>query len=122
MRLATFVAPGADPPRAGEVRDDRVVAFETGTVLERLTNGDREPAGGESFALADVTLLAPVARPRAIFGIGLNYAKHARETGKELPAVPIVFMSCPARALPRAGRCAARTSYDGSTTRWSSCS
>ncbi len=103
MRLATFVAPGAELSCAGEVRDDRVVAFETGTVLERLANGDREPAGGESFALADVTLLAPVARPRAIFCIGLNYAKHARETGKEPPAAPIVFMKLPSSSAPPGG-------------------
>jgi acylpyruvate hydrolase len=40
-------------------------------------------------------LLAPVPRPRAIFGIGLNYAAHARETGGELPERPIVFMKLP---------------------------
>jgi len=78
MRLATFLPSGGEP-LAGEVRGDQVVAFATGTVLERLASGDRTPAGGEAFALADVTLLAPVPRPRAIFGIGLNYAAHARE-------------------------------------------
>ena len=32
MKLATFLAPGAsDPPRAGEVRGDEVVAFASGT-------------------------------------------------------------------------------------------
>ena len=29
------------------------------------------------------TLLAPVPRPRAIFGVGLNYAAHAAETGRD---------------------------------------
>jgi 2-keto-4-pentenoate hydratase/2-oxohepta-3-ene-1,7-dioic acid hydratase in catechol pathway len=109
MRLTTFMAPGADRPRAGELRDDRVVAFERGTVLDRLAGGDREPAGGESFALADVTLLAPVPRPRAIFGIGLNYAMHARETGKALPEEPLVFMKLPSSSAPPGGpvRCPA---------------
>jgi acylpyruvate hydrolase len=109
MRLATFVPPGAEQPRAGEVRGDRVVAFAEGTVLDRLASGDRAPAKGDEFALGDVVLLAPVPRPRAIFGIGLNYAAHARETGKELPQAPIVFMKLPTSSAPPAGpvRCPA---------------
>ncbi len=78
MKLATFLPPGSAAPRAGEVRGDDVFAFE-GTVLDRLVSGDRTPARGEAFPLADVTLLAPVPRPRAIFGIGLNYRAHAEE-------------------------------------------
>jgi acylpyruvate hydrolase len=109
MRLATFVPPGADDPRAGEVRGDEVVAFASGTVLDRIARGSREPADGEAFPLADVTLLAPIQRPRAIFGIGLNYAAHARETGKEPPAAPIVFMKLPSSSAPPGGpvRCPA---------------
>ena len=74
--------PATTEPRAGEVRGDEIVAFATGTVLDRLASGDRTPADGPEYALADVTLLAPVPRPRAIFGIGLNYAAHAAETGQ----------------------------------------
>ena len=103
MKLATFLAPGSDPA-AGEVRGDAVVAFDDGTtVLDRLTTGDRTPATGTVHALADVALLAPVARPRAIFGIGLNYAAHAAEQGKEPPAQPIVFMKLPTSAAPPSG-------------------
>jgi acylpyruvate hydrolase len=103
MRLATFAPPGAEHPRAGEVRGDEVVAFRDGTVLDRLVSGAHGPADGEAFALADVELLAPIARPRAIFGIGLNYAAHARETGKELPEAPIVFMKLPTSSAPPTG-------------------
>ena len=37
------------------------------------------------------TLLAPIL-PCNIFGIGLNYRRHAEETGIPLPEHPIVFM------------------------------
>ena len=43
MRLATFLAPGGDTPRAGEVRGDEVVAFASGSVRDRLASGDRTP-------------------------------------------------------------------------------
>ena len=109
MRLATVLPPGADVPRAAEIRDDAAVALRDGTVLERLASGDRTPADGPSWPLADVALLAPVPRPRAIFCIGLNYAEHARETGKELPKKPIVFLKLPTSSVPPSGpvRCPA---------------
>lgn len=97
MRLTTFLPPGSETPRAGQVRDDEVISFvmKRETVLERLRTKDSDPAIGEPYPLADVTLLAPVPRPRAIFGIGLNYAAHAAEQGKEKPEFPIVFMKLP---------------------------
>src|SRR3954454_13815510 len=96
MRLATFIAPGEDRPRPGEVRGDEVVGFDDGTtVLDRLASGDRSPAGGPAYPLADFELLAPVPRPRAILGIGLNYADHAAETGRDAPEFPIVFLKLP---------------------------
>jgi acylpyruvate hydrolase len=104
MRLATFLPPGSGDPRAGEVRgepgEERVYAHaqEQLTVLERLEDPEAAPVEGPSWALAEVTLLAPVPRPRAIFGIGLNYADHVRETGGETPEQPIVFMKLPASA------------------------
>jgi acylpyruvate hydrolase len=100
MKLATFLVPGAGAPQAGEVRGDAVVAFTDGsTVLDRLASGDRTPAGGPEHPLADVGLLAPVTRPRSIFGVGLNYAAHARETGKDLPAAPIIFLKLPSSSV-----------------------
>lgn len=37
----------------------------------------------------------PIARPHAIYGIGLNYLDHARELGAAAPAEPIVFNKAP---------------------------
>lgn len=119
MRLATFLRPDSADPCAGEVRGDRVVAFGDGSsVLDRLASGDLTPASGPDWALADVTLLAPVPQPRAIFGIGLNYAAHAAETGREPPQAPIVFMKLPSSSAPPGGpvRCPAvvrRLDYEG---------
>jgi 2-keto-4-pentenoate hydratase/2-oxohepta-3-ene-1,7-dioic acid hydratase in catechol pathway len=103
MKLATFTAHADDAPRAGEVRDDTIVAFDDGrTVIDRLRSDDRTPASGESFALADVTLLAPHI-PRAIFCIGWNYKAHIEETGRDLPEYPVVFMKLPSSAAPPNG-------------------
>ncbi len=101
MRLVTFLVDGEDARRAGEVRKDVAVAFADGTtVTDRLQTGDRTPASGERFALDQIRLLAPVPRPRAIFGIGLNYRDHAAETGLDTPEFPIVFMKLPSSSAP----------------------
>jgi 2-keto-4-pentenoate hydratase/2-oxohepta-3-ene-1,7-dioic acid hydratase in catechol pathway len=65
--------------RDGEVRDGVV---DDGRVLD--------PSRGDSFALEDVRLLAPV-RPRKYLAIGLNYADHIAESGMEAPEFPIFF-------------------------------
>lgn len=37
----------------------------------------------------------PAPRPRQVFGIGLNYRKHAEETGRSAPEVPATFTKFP---------------------------
>ena len=107
MQLVTFLPPGSESPRAGEVRveDGRNVvlayAEEQLTVLERLSNLEEAvPVESPGWALEEVTLLAPIPTPRAIFGIGLNYADHLREMGSEAPAQPLVFLKLPSSAAP----------------------
>ncbi len=106
MKLATFLVPGSRSPRTGEVRGEEVVPFAD----ERLTLLDllREPGGleaapsaeGPAFGLREVTLLAPIPRPRAIFGIGMNYSDHIAEIGATVPEQPVVFMKLPSSAAP----------------------
>jgi 2-keto-4-pentenoate hydratase/2-oxohepta-3-ene-1,7-dioic acid hydratase in catechol pathway len=101
MRLATFIPPEGGAPCAGEVRDGHMYPYDPGVeVVELLAQPTPPRAGGERVPLAEVTLLAPVPRPRCIFGIGLNYSDHAAETGREPPAQPMVFMKTPASAAP----------------------
>lgn len=53
--------------------------------------------GRETDETARVTrLLNPVGTPTAIIGIGLNYRRHAQETGQPIPDQPAVFMKNPA--------------------------
>ncbi|MGI8512475.1 MAG: fumarylacetoacetate hydrolase family protein [Solirubrobacteraceae bacterium] len=119
MRLATFRFPGEDMPLGGEVRDGEVIAFGgLETVRDRLAIGDTAPADGECRPLSDVELLAPVPAPGAIYGIGLNYASHAAETGMEAPAEPIVFTKAAGSVAPPGGpvRCppaVKRLDYEG---------
>ncbi|MCL4499116.1 MAG: fumarylacetoacetate hydrolase family protein [Chloroflexi bacterium] len=54
-------------------------------------------AVGESFALDEVKLLAPV-EPSKIVAVGLNYRDHALELGMAVPEEPVLFMK-PATAV-----------------------
>jgi 2-keto-4-pentenoate hydratase/2-oxohepta-3-ene-1,7-dioic acid hydratase in catechol pathway len=61
---------------------------------------------GTAVPLANVTLLAPIPRPRKnIFGIGLNYTEHVAEsaasldTSAELPRQPVIFSKPPTTVI-----------------------
>jgi 2-keto-4-pentenoate hydratase/2-oxohepta-3-ene-1,7-dioic acid hydratase in catechol pathway len=103
MKLATFIAPGGSEPQAGEVRGEEVVAFASGTVLDRIASGDRTPADGATYPLGDISLLAPIPRPAAIFCIGRNYAAHIAEMGSDKPEKPLVFLKLPLSSVPPGG-------------------
>jgi 2-keto-4-pentenoate hydratase/2-oxohepta-3-ene-1,7-dioic acid hydratase in catechol pathway len=47
--------------------------------------------GGPMISMREVRVLAPVPRPGKIIGIGLNYADHAAEGGREKPKYPMIF-------------------------------
>jgi len=104
VKLATVTAPGRQAPTAGEVVDERFVAFaDAVTILDVLTGGAKPRPSDASWPLAEVTLLAPIPTPRMIYGIGLNYAEHARETGAQRPERPIVFAKVPGSAASPGG-------------------
>ena len=87
MRIARYQLAGQNRNQIyyGALRDD-------GT-LERLATSPFESLAlsGQSDQLAGVRLLAPVHAPR-IFGVGLNYAAHAKEAGQPVPLFPMLFM------------------------------
>jgi len=85
MRIVRYV----DDFRTGYAREHA-----DGT-LTRLTGDILDALGDTGEPVVPTKILAPI-EPTAIIGIGLNYRNHARETGKELPGIPIVFMKNPA--------------------------
>ncbi len=94
MRLATVELPGQDAPVAAAVEGVAVRAFAAEWPVSRLLSvapGERPAPGGRQWPLAEVRLLAPVPLPGAIFGIGRNYAAHAKELGNDVPSAPTVF-------------------------------
>jgi 2-keto-4-pentenoate hydratase/2-oxohepta-3-ene-1,7-dioic acid hydratase in catechol pathway len=46
--------------------------------------------------LVDEALGCPVPRPRQVFAVGLNYGRHAAESGMAVPEVPATFTKFPA--------------------------
>ena len=84
MRLARFrhgdrIATGALEPGSDDIRVLRGTFFE-----------DPLPTG-ETVALGDVLLLAPVL-PSKLVCVGKNYAAHAAEFGMQVPEEPLLFL------------------------------
>lgn len=72
-------------PRYGQLVGDDQIQPVDGTPF-----GDAAAAGNR-LPLAGARLLAPVV-PRRVFGVGLNYVNHIRETGSATPRIPMLFM------------------------------
>ncbi|MGE3913301.1 MAG: fumarylacetoacetate hydrolase family protein [Chloroflexota bacterium] len=107
MRLVTYREKGgADAaPRPGALTDAGVVdllavdASLPAGVLGLIQGGPAVLEAARAAAdrgtprpLADVRLLAPIARPPKIVCIGVNYADHAAEAGRALPRWPSTFL------------------------------
>ncbi|MCP3729996.1 fumarylacetoacetate hydrolase family protein [Sphingomonas sp. MG17] len=71
---------------------DRVTIHPSAASAVDLAVSPADHPAGEEVALADVTLLAPVARPGKFICIGLNYRLHALEGGNPIPDYPAVFL------------------------------
>lgn len=130
MRLVTYRSHVAAPARLGALVDDLVVDLETlglhagqalpADMLEFIDLGPHAVASTTELLasfrgkwpldctvpLANVTLLAPIPRPRKnIFGIGLNYVEHVAEssrtldTSKDLPKQPVIFSKPPTTVI-----------------------
>jgi len=98
--------------RLGPRGEERPVALDEGRYLD--LSPVTSDIDGEFFstdgldrarsALADLDELpgaaslrvgSPIARPSAVFCIGMNYVAHAAESGSEPPSIPVVFLKTP---------------------------
>jgi 2-keto-4-pentenoate hydratase/2-oxohepta-3-ene-1,7-dioic acid hydratase in catechol pathway len=122
LRLATFKAPEVNHPLVGEVVGERVFVFrDDATTVRDILAGEPAERGPDSWALSDVTLLAPIPHPGTVYAIGLNYARHVEETGGQRPEQPIVFVKVAGSVAPPGGpiRCpevVRRLDYEGELT------
>jgi 2-keto-4-pentenoate hydratase/2-oxohepta-3-ene-1,7-dioic acid hydratase in catechol pathway len=98
MKLVRFGAPGAEKPgildAEGNVRDlSQHIPDLSGPNLAPATFAKLAALDLASLpkAPADARLGPPVAGTHNFIAIGLNYADHAKETGQEIPAEPILF-------------------------------
>ena len=77
--------------------DDVVADFNRETLsngaIDKLKKLDL--ASRPKVKIADYRLGSPVARPTKAICVGLNYAKHAKESGAEPPKEPVIFMKAP---------------------------
>ena len=102
MKLVTFVD-GDKGPRPGLVVEQGIADLGAEGFKDAIEfMGAPESVQAETartalsskatIALEKVRLLAPVPNPPRIFGIGVNYADHAAESGTKMRDVPTVFM------------------------------
>jgi 2,4-didehydro-3-deoxy-L-rhamnonate hydrolase len=96
-RLQLVVGDGlvdVEAASAGRLPADPVAALEQWDALAewaRSATGASEPTA----PLAGAALLAPVPRPRQVFGVGLNYRLHVAEGAGDVPEEPAVFTKFP---------------------------
>src|ERR1700742_3093581 len=80
---------------AARIDDGDVVFLPYGDVGELLASGDDWQAGagaeGRRAPREAVELGLVVPRPSKVFCVGLNYLRHVRESGGEVPSHPTLF-------------------------------
>jgi 2-keto-4-pentenoate hydratase/2-oxohepta-3-ene-1,7-dioic acid hydratase in catechol pathway len=88
MRLCRFTHTSQTAPRYGWLEGDAVRPSDESRTFPR---DPAAGAGAQTFPLAEVRLVAPVA-PSKIVCVGRNYREHAAELGNEMPSEPLLFL------------------------------
>lgn len=102
MKLVTFLSPKTNHPTPGCLVDETIVDLSSlgyPTMLSFIEAGSSALEAAKAalatsprIPAAGVTLLSPIPRPPRVFGIGLNYLRHAVESNMAVPAFPVVFL------------------------------
>ncbi len=66
--------------------------FERSASVESLENFSTDWASDSLHVLESTELVEPLTRPSKIVCVGLNYARHAAESGSPVPEEPILFL------------------------------
>lgn len=94
MRLSTIHTPKGSA--AARQKDDHWVVIDGYSDVGELLTQDNwrqlaESAAGSSFHVSETQLSAPFPKPGKIICVGLNYASHIKEMGRDLPTHPTLF-------------------------------
>lgn len=95
MRLVTFRT--GDGTCAGRIEGNEVVGLDFADVGALLESGpdwhQAASAGGEGsgFRLDEADLAPLIPAPKKIICVGLNYASHIKEMGRDVPTHPTIF-------------------------------
>jgi len=73
-------------------------------VMDAVAKACAKPKAGAVVAAKSARYLAPIPNPGKILCIGLNYRKHAEETGNPIPPYPIVFTRFTSTLVPHNGK------------------
>ena len=93
MRYATYELDGQR--RVGEVAGAHLIPLagltEIGSASSFAVLADSERLSEQKVAISDVHLLPVVPNPSKVLCVGLNYADHIAETGRDTPTYPVLF-------------------------------
>ncbi len=101
MKIASFVYQNRST--YGIVKGDHVIDLESlkshlgADLKEAIARNRLSELGADALkdlprlALSEITFLPVIANPGKVFCIGINYATHVRETGRDMPTYPMIF-------------------------------
>lgn len=103
MRIVRYM--DGDTAAWGWLRDDDIVPLQVDRApalfdlpalfAQAHAHAASLPMAQRGRALADTTLLAPIAPGATVYCVGINYKAHAGEAGRELPPNPSFFLRRP---------------------------
>lgn len=99
MKLVRFEHQGRTA--IGRLEGAEVIPLAAGSMTEAMAGG-APPDAGARLPLAEVRLRAPL-DPGKFICLGLNYAEHVKEGGRDLPEYPTLFLRVASSLLPPGG-------------------